>query len=61
MSGLLLHSPAFIPERVGGVLMLLDSMSADDEFTPEQVDAIYRILHIHDCRTVKERVLAGEL
>lgn len=61
MSGLLFHSPAFIPERVGGILMLLDSMNADEEFTPERVAAIRRILHLDDSRTVSERILAGEI
>jgi len=61
MSGSLLYSPAFIPKRVGGILKLLDSMDADDEFTPEQEAAIRRILHLDDPRTVAELMTAGEI
>lgn len=61
MAGSLLHSPAYIPQRVGGVLRLLDNIEDVEDLTPEQITAIRELLHLDDQRSVAKRMMDGDL
>lgn len=46
----------FLPDHVGGILVLLNGIENAAELTPAQVARIREILHLQDDRTVAERV-----
>lgn len=50
----------FLPDRIGGVLLLLEAVEGDlDKLSPYQIARIKEILFLDDPRTVQELVEQG--
>ncbi|HNX18258.1 MAG TPA: hypothetical protein PKM50_08045 [Methanoregula sp.] len=58
----LLSPETFMPEHVAGILILLNAVNGDlEKLSQEQVARIRDILHLDDCRSIQDLLLAGEL
>ena len=52
----------FLPERIGGVLLLLDAVEGDlEKLSPDQITRVREILHLDTDLTVEDLVREGAI